>query len=191
MGVGEKIAFIGVGRMGSGMAARLIAAGSTPALTPIASASAAIASEAADIRLLASLTVWPSPGFSPSSYTLPSTSSSGRTRCMAAVGPEAMIASLPDAAPFTPPDTGASMALMPRGASSAAIACAAAGPEVDRSTNILSAGESAISRAVSRASAGPGTLAMATVLEDAASATELATFAPSAASGAVAESTGS
>ncbi len=83
-----------------------------------------------------------------------------------------MIASLPAAAPFTPPETGASMAAIPRGASSAAMACAAAGPEVDRSTNTLTVAESEMSRAISRASAGPGTLAIATVLDAAASDAE-------------------
>src|SRR6202051_1781107 len=110
---------------------------------------------------------------------------------MAGAGPEAMMASLPAAAPFTPPETGASMAAIPRGASRVAIACAAAGPEVDRSTNILTAGESAMSRAVSRASAGPGTLAITTVHTAAAPAADLATLAPSAAVGAVADAIGS
>src|SRR5580700_6684154 len=110
---------------------------------------------------------------------------------MAGAGPEAMIASLPEAAPLTPPETGASMAAIPRGASRAAIACAAAGPEVDRSTNTLTVAEPAISRAVSRASAGPGTLAIATMLDAAASAAEVAILAPSAAAGARAEAIGS
>src|SRR5450631_2105785 len=110
---------------------------------------------------------------------------------MAGAGPEAMIASLPAAAPFTPPETGASMAAIPRGASRAAIACAAAGPEVDRSTNTLIVGESAIVRAVSRASAGPGTLAMTTVHSAAASAADFAALAPNAASGTMADATGS
>src|SRR5260221_6337507 len=110
---------------------------------------------------------------------------------MARVGPEAMIARLPAVAPFTPPETGASMAAIPRGASKAAIACAAAGPEVDRSTNTLTAGDSAILRAVSRASAAPGTLAMTTAHTSAASAADLATLAPSAAAGAMADATGS
>ena len=90
----------------------------------------------------------------------------------------------------TPPETGASTAAMP-GARSAAIACAAAGPDVDRSTNTLSAREVPINRAVSRASAGPGTLAMATVLAAAASPADFATLAPSAASGPVVAATGS
>ena len=102
-----------------------------------------------------------------------------------------MIASLPLLAPFTPPETGASMAAMPRGASSDAMACAAAGPEVDRSTKISSVGESAIRRAVSRASAGPGTLIITTVHTAAASAAEVAIFAPNAAAGAMADATGS
>src|SRR6266481_7200843 len=110
---------------------------------------------------------------------------------MAGAGPEAMIASVPAAAPFTPPETDASMAAIPRGASRAAIACAAAGPEVDRSTNILAAGESAMSRAVSRASAGPGTLAITTVHTAAASAAEPATFAPRDADASKANVTGS
>jgi 3-hydroxyisobutyrate dehydrogenase-like beta-hydroxyacid dehydrogenase len=54
--VGEKIAFIGVGRMGSGMVARLIGAGheltvydpAAPALAPIAALGAKVASSAAD-----------------------------------------------------------------------------------------------------------------------------------------------
>src|SRR5712692_10591494 len=110
---------------------------------------------------------------------------------MAGEGPEAMIASLPAAAPFTPPETGASMAEIPRGASRAAIACAAAGPEVERSMNTLTDGESAIRRAVSRASAGPGTLIITTVHNAAASAADLATRAPNAAMGASADATGS
>src|ERR1700726_2659842 len=110
---------------------------------------------------------------------------------MAGAGPEAMIASLPAAAPLTPPETGASMAAIPRGASRAAIACAAAGPEVDRSTKILTEGEPSMSRAVSRASAGPGTLAITTAHTAAASAAELATLAPNAAADAMADATGS
>jgi len=54
--VGEKIAFIGVGRMGSGMAARLIAAGHeltiydpvASAMAPLAALGARIARSAAD-----------------------------------------------------------------------------------------------------------------------------------------------
>src|SRR5271170_3586398 len=110
---------------------------------------------------------------------------------MAGFGPEAMMASLPSAAPFTPPDTGASMAAIPRGASRAAIACAAAGPEVDRSTNTLTVAESAMLRAASRASAGPRTLAMATVHDAAAPYAEPATLAPSAAAAATADAAGS
>ena len=50
MGVGEKIAFIGVGRMGSGMAARLIAAGHELTIyDPVASATAPLAALGAKV----------------------------------------------------------------------------------------------------------------------------------------------
>jgi 3-hydroxyisobutyrate dehydrogenase-like beta-hydroxyacid dehydrogenase len=50
MGVGEKIAFIGVGRMGSSMAARLIAAGHDLAIyDPVASATAPLAALGAKV----------------------------------------------------------------------------------------------------------------------------------------------
>jgi hypothetical protein len=49
-------------------------------------ASAAMASDAADMRLLASFTVWPRPGWSPTANTLPSSSSNGRTCAIAAAG---------------------------------------------------------------------------------------------------------
>src|SRR6185436_2303098 len=48
-----------------------ISCGSSPALTPSASASAVIAIAAWDIRLLASFSVCPRPGFSPTKNTLP------------------------------------------------------------------------------------------------------------------------
>src|SRR5262245_5927631 len=54
-----------------------ISRGSRPALTPSASASAVIAIAACDIRLLASLSVCPRPGFSPTWNTRPSSFSTG------------------------------------------------------------------------------------------------------------------
>jgi 3-hydroxyisobutyrate dehydrogenase-like beta-hydroxyacid dehydrogenase len=68
--VGEKIAFIGVGRMGSGMAARLLAAGHdlaiydpvAPAMAPLAAQGARIASSAADAAASSTVVMASVPG---------------------------------------------------------------------------------------------------------------------------------
>src|SRR5271165_176972 len=68
--VGEKIAFIGVGRMGSGMVARLIAAGHeltiydpvTSALAPLAALGARVASSAADAAAASAVVMASVPG---------------------------------------------------------------------------------------------------------------------------------
>ena len=102
-----------------------------------------------------------------------------------------MIASLPAAAPLTPPDTGASIAAMPAGASSSAMDCAAAGPMVDRSTNTATPGTSAICAAVALTIEGPGRLVMTMDERAAASRVEAAATAPAASSGAIAAGFGS
>ncbi|HME40640.1 MAG TPA: NAD(P)-dependent oxidoreductase [Steroidobacteraceae bacterium] len=68
--MGEKIAFIGVGRMGSGMVARLIAAGHeltiydpvTSALAPLAALGARVASSAADAAAASAVVMASVPG---------------------------------------------------------------------------------------------------------------------------------
>jgi 3-hydroxyisobutyrate dehydrogenase-like beta-hydroxyacid dehydrogenase len=68
--VGEKIAFIGVGRMGSGMVARLIAAGHeltiydpvAPATAPLAALGARVASSAADAAASSTVVMVSVPG---------------------------------------------------------------------------------------------------------------------------------
>jgi 3-hydroxyisobutyrate dehydrogenase-like beta-hydroxyacid dehydrogenase len=68
--VGEKIAFIGVGRMGSGMVARLIAAGheltiydpSASAMAPLAALGARVASSAADAAAVCTVVMASVPG---------------------------------------------------------------------------------------------------------------------------------
>ena len=113
-----------------------ISCGSRPALTPIASASAVIAIAAWDIRLFASLSVCPRPGFSPTKNTLPRCLRIVSTSSNAARGPDTMRARVPARAPAMPPLTGASSEWMPRSAKDSSIAMAAAAPEVDRSTKV-------------------------------------------------------
>ena len=102
-----------------------------------------------------------------------------------------MIASLPVAAPATPPDTGASIDAMPRAPSSCAMALAAAGPEVDRSMKICRPEADAIASAVARATVGVGTLAMTIGAAAATSPAELAATAPLATAAATAPGSGS
>ena len=101
------------------------------------------------------------------------------------------MASLPLAAPFTPPETGASMAAMPWGARMPAMACAAAGPEVERSTKMRAPPASATALAAAFASAGPGTLAITTLVPCAAALMDVAARAPRSTKGATAAGLGS
>ena len=81
--------------------------GSSPALTPMTIASEVAAMAVADRRLLQSFMVCPAPGFSLMKNTLPITASAGSSASTSARGPDTITASVPLAAPLTPPLTGA------------------------------------------------------------------------------------
>ena len=74
-------------------------AGSTPALTPIASASEVTATAATESRLLPSLTTWARPGFSPTKKVLPNVLRIGSTAPKVARGQATMTASVPSGHP--------------------------------------------------------------------------------------------
>ncbi len=81
--------------------------------------------------------VWPAPGVSPMKNSLPKSDRTGWAASNAALGPPTITASVPSAAPFTPPETGASSEAILRSARPSASVLAAAGPLVDRSTKVL------------------------------------------------------
>ena len=84
-------------------------------------------------------------------------------------------------APATPPDTGASIAVMPRAASPAATDFATRGPVVERSTNVFTREPDEIPSLPSTTSsttAGTGRLAITISARDATSAGEDAVAAP-------------
>ena len=97
------------------------------------------------------------------------------------MGPEVITASVPLTAPATPPDTGASIAVMPRSASPAAIAFATRGPVVERSTNVFTrepAATPSLPSATSSTTAGTGRLVMTISARDATSAGDDTVVAP-------------
>ena len=82
--------------------------GLRPAFTPITIDSDVAAVPAADSTLLQSFMVCPAPDRSLMKKNLPITLSAGSTASTSARGPDAMTATVPFAAPRTPPETGAS-----------------------------------------------------------------------------------
>ena len=94
---------------------------------------------------------------------------------------KSITASVPFTAPATPPDTGASMAVMPRVPSAAAIDFATRGPVVERSTKVLTREPDAIPPSPSTTSsttAGTGRLVITISARDATSCAEDAVAAP-------------
>ena len=115
----------------------IMTAGSSPALTPIATASEVAAMAVAERKLLASFMVCAMPGLWPMMKTLPNTASASLTTSMSACGPDTMTASVPLLAPPTPPLTGESICTMFFLASAAQISAATCEPVVERSTKRL------------------------------------------------------
>ncbi len=155
--------------------------GSTPALTPMASASEVIATAVSDKRLLPSLTTWASPGFSPTKKTLPKVPTMGRATSNRSFGQATMTARVPFLAPLTPPETGASIHWMPRSARPAATRIAVPGPMVESSIRVLTRDPSAIPPAPSATCStisGVGRLVSTISAAAATSAAERAPVAP-------------
>ena len=111
----------------------IITAGSSPAFTPIATASEVAAIAVAERKLFASFMVCAMPGFSPMMKTLPNTASTSFTKSISAFGPETMTASVPFLAPPTPPLTGQSICTISFFANAAAVFAATCEPVVDKS----------------------------------------------------------
>ena len=112
---------------------------------------------------------------------MPIASSAGRSPSHTSFGPEVITASVPLTAPATPPDTGASIAVMPRAASPAATAFATRGPVVERSTKVFTREPDEIPSLPSTTSsttAGTGRLAITISAREATSAGEDAVAAP-------------
>ena len=115
----------------------IITCASSPAFTPMATASDVAAIAVAERKLLASFMVCAMPGLSPMMNTRPKTESASLTTSTSACGPDTMTASVPLLAPPTPPDTGESTCTMFFFASAAKIFAAAREPVVERSTSRL------------------------------------------------------
>ena len=111
--------------------------GSMPDLAASTTASQLAAMLQAESTLLASFMVWPMPGFSPMTKTLPNTASASLTSAISAEGPDTITASVPFSAPATPPETGASICTMFFFASVAATSMATREPVVERSMKRL------------------------------------------------------
>src|SRR4051812_20640180 len=112
--------------------------------------------------------------------------SAGSSTSCRSFGPETMTASVPFTAPATPPLTGESTATILRVASSAAISCAARGPVVERSTNVLTFLPDAMPpspSATCRTIAGVGRLTRTVSTAEATALGEVAAIAPRATNG--------
>ena len=90
----------------------IMTAGSSPAFTPITTASEVATIAVAERKLLASFMVCPEPGFSPMKNSFPITRSAGLIASNSARGPDTITASVPFSAPPTPPLTGLSSCTM-------------------------------------------------------------------------------
>ena len=86
--------------------------GSSPAFTPITTASDVMAMAVADRRLFSSFIVCPIPGLVPQKKIFPRFSRIGRKRGRVSSGQDTMTASVPFSAPGSPPLTGESTATM-------------------------------------------------------------------------------
>ena len=125
-------------------------------------------------RLLQSFAACPRPWSPTCTTSLPSASNSGRARSAAAAAPPTMIVSVPASAPIVPPETGASSASMPRGASAAASSRARRGRR-GRHVDAERAGRETLGRGrpgpsvAARTAAGDGSIVIATSAPSAAS----------------------
>src|SRR5215472_6379472 len=108
--------------------------GSSPALTPMTIASDVAVMAAAERKLLHSFIVCPAPGRSPMKKVLPMTGSAGSIAATSARGPDTISASVPLAAPVTPPLTGQSICTMFFALSAVKMRLATTAPVVERST---------------------------------------------------------
>ena len=87
--------------------------GSRPNFSPAAKISEVATRIVAPSKLFNALTAWPDPTGPTCTTLVPIRLSNGSARAKSAASPPAMIASLPDSAPPIPPETGASIKVIP------------------------------------------------------------------------------
>src|SRR5262245_5011434 len=159
--------------------------GSRPAFTPMTIASEVAVMAAADRKLLHSFIVWPAPGRSPMKNIRPIAASAGSIAATSPRGPDAINASVPLAAPVTPPLTGQSICTMPFSLSNSNMRLAMTAPVVERSTKRrtrLPSMTPPLPVATSSTISGVGRLAITVSAASATSRAEPAACAPSAVS---------